>query len=241
MVAPTESQVARFSAYLDDELDAEARAAFEAELDRDPALQDAFDQFVGTLGALSGIDDVPEVDLREGVERKLRRRSRGRFFSERSLQRQRMQTGVFVAAAFVVLGAITLVADPGSVGDLWLADPTAPAGSGAEAAAAPDGERRANAAPPTAIRSGDFVHRTRAYTVRATLDAEALDAWLAERTQSDMRSLNGDARVLTVPRGEAAALVESLAELGPVAHEEVEIAPGEPTTTVRILPADAAE
>ncbi len=237
MVAPTESEITRFSAYLDDELSPDERAAFEDELDRKPALQEAFDQFVGTLDAFSGFDDVPEIDLREGVERKLRRRSRGRFYSDHSLHRQRMQTGVFVAAAFVVLGAISLVANPGTVGELWLDDPLASATDSEATAGAHDGERRASTAPPTPIRSGDFSHRTRAFTIHATIGAEALDAWLAERTQADARSLDGDARVLEVPRAEVVTMVESLAELGPVSHEEVEIAPGQPHTTIRIVPA----
>lgn len=80
----------RFSEALDGELDAEAKAAFEAALAADAALRQEYDEFVDTfrmVGSLGGDEDEPAPDLLAGVQERLRKRSKGRYYRDRFSQR----------------------------------------------------------------------------------------------------------------------------------------------------------
>ncbi|MCZ7686868.1 MAG: hypothetical protein M5U28_52235 [Sandaracinaceae bacterium] len=79
----------RFSEALDGELDAEAKAAFEAALAADAALKQEYDEFVETfrmVGSLGG-EEEPAPDLLSGVQERLRKRSKGRYYRDRFSQR----------------------------------------------------------------------------------------------------------------------------------------------------------
>ncbi len=82
--AANAEQEERFRAYLDGELDDGARQALEAELAADAALAAAFARYRETVAALQQLAPV-EVPARFGkqVERRIRRRSRGRYFASR--------------------------------------------------------------------------------------------------------------------------------------------------------------
>lgn len=114
MTDVSEQDAIRFSEYLDGEMSDAERDAFEAELAADAELAEAFDAFSKTLDLLGGLA-VPKVDLARGVERKIRRRSRGRYFGSSSLYRQRVQTEIFIAVALVLLAGIALLATPGGL------------------------------------------------------------------------------------------------------------------------------
>jgi len=72
----------RFRAYLDDELTPAERAAFEAEVAASPALGAEFEDYRRTVELLRALP-APEPPERfaERVEGRIRRRSRGRYFS----------------------------------------------------------------------------------------------------------------------------------------------------------------
>ena len=110
-----EETLARASAYVDGEMDAEEREAFEAEMEGNPDLREEVEALKDAMSVLSGLGELraPE-DFDEAVQRKIRRRSRGRFFSQRSgLFRPRFQIELLAVVALVVLGAIFLVTNTG--------------------------------------------------------------------------------------------------------------------------------
>jgi len=243
MTLPTDEQIARFSAFVDEELDEDARAAFLAELDADPELHAAFEAFRATLGALAQLAPapIPDVDLRPGFERKLRRRSQGRFYGERSLQRQRVQAFVFATVALGVLAGILLIASPQHLDVLFADDPNRggsgegtgalPEPSGASGTAPHEGESRAATVPqPTA-----FTHRARAFTVHTSTDLDSLESALRSRYGRAAVSRVDGAVLLDVPRTELAASVAALAEFGPVSHEFVPVAADATRAVIRFI------
>lgn len=77
---------ALFSDYLDDELDAETRQAFEQALEADEELRKEFRSFRKTVQSLSGLRvTAPPPEFARKVERRIQRRSRGRFFREQKV------------------------------------------------------------------------------------------------------------------------------------------------------------
>lgn len=77
-----------FPEALDDALTAEQARAFEAALDADPALRSEYVELREVLGEAAAIAEAdaavaPSVDLLHGVQTKLRKRSRGRFYRDR--------------------------------------------------------------------------------------------------------------------------------------------------------------
>ncbi|MEZ4252572.1 MAG: hypothetical protein R3B99_30550 [Polyangiales bacterium] len=123
----------RFSEAYDDELSAEERAAFDAALDADPALRAEYEDFRALLDgthALAGGDDPdlhddvalrraflegtafegegsdePVPDLLPGVQKKIRERSRGRYYRDRFAERGKLATPVLLAVVMaLVLG-----------------------------------------------------------------------------------------------------------------------------------------
>lgn len=100
-----------FDAAFEGELDPAARAAFEAALAEDAALRDEYEDFARTLRALRGIGvrdsevETPQA-LVEGVERKLRVRSRGRFYRDRyasARREERVLPFILAVVVFVLL------------------------------------------------------------------------------------------------------------------------------------------
>lgn len=75
-----------FSAAFDGELDPSRKEAFEAALAADAELREEYAQFVETLqavGRLAERDDGQTPDLLAGVQERLRKRSRGRYYRDR--------------------------------------------------------------------------------------------------------------------------------------------------------------
>jgi anti-sigma factor RsiW len=127
---PQAARDAQISAYLDDELDPDARAAFERDLAADPTLAAEVEELRGALGALHALRASPRPpdDFLRAVEGKINRRSRGRFFDQPEA-RMRVPYEVFAALMLVILAAAWLYAQP---------DDTAPdRGMAMGAAAAP--------------------------------------------------------------------------------------------------------
>jgi len=121
----------RFSEAYDAELSAEERAAFEAALAADDSLRAEYEEFrallSGALPALAADEpelhddvearraflagsatadtDVPVPDLLPGVQKKLRERSRGRYYRDRFAERGRYATPLLLAIVMaLVLG-----------------------------------------------------------------------------------------------------------------------------------------
>lgn len=117
----------RFSEAYDDELSAEERATFEAALSADDSLRAEYDEFrallSGTLPSLAddlhddlearraflsattGANDEPAPDLLPGVQKKLRERSRGRYYRDRFAERGKYATPLLLAIVMaLVLG-----------------------------------------------------------------------------------------------------------------------------------------
>lgn len=93
-----------FSAARDGELDATTRAEFEAALAADPALAQEYDSFVAFYAALrKAPGDTAAPDLLPGVQRRLRARSRGRFYRDRFAERTGMRWQPLLALAIAML------------------------------------------------------------------------------------------------------------------------------------------
>ena len=86
----TEDAEVLFSAAYDRELDADEQRAFDAALAEHPELAQRYRVFCQTLETLKGSDPaktVPTPDLLRGVQRRLRKRSGGRFYADRFSER----------------------------------------------------------------------------------------------------------------------------------------------------------
>jgi anti-sigma factor RsiW len=102
-----------FSAAWDGQLEDARQSEFDAALDRDSALAAEYTAFCTTLdavGATAGAAAAP--DLLQGVQKRLRSRSGGRYYKDRFAER----SGVGRYAPWLLLGALTLL-----LGILWLA------------------------------------------------------------------------------------------------------------------------
>jgi ferric-dicitrate binding protein FerR (iron transport regulator) len=88
-----------FSRYRDDDLSAEERASLEAFLEQDPECRREWEEFQRTLDEVSGLHLLqPPAGFVEAVERKIRKRSRGRFFGA-----QRPAATWFAVVSFVLI------------------------------------------------------------------------------------------------------------------------------------------
>ena len=100
-----------FSEAFEGDLDPERAAAFEAALAADEGLRADYDDFVETLqlvGRLDELDPAPAPDLLHGVQERLRRRSRGRYYRDRFAKRAGpgwMMPLAAVVAVLLVLAA----------------------------------------------------------------------------------------------------------------------------------------
>jgi anti-sigma factor RsiW len=112
-VSPSEAREL-FSAAYDAELDAQEKAGFDAVLASDAALAAEYAAFRATLDVarsdLTGIDPTP--DLLPGVQRRLRARSRGRFYADKFAERAGLGMWSPLLVAAIMIGLLAL---------LWLA------------------------------------------------------------------------------------------------------------------------
>jgi hypothetical protein len=103
------SQEARelFSAAFDAELDAQAQQAFDRALADDAVLASEYAEFRTLLeAAAEDIEVASTPDLLPGVQRRLRARSRGRFYRDRFSER----AGIGARSPLIVAGAMMLIA-----------------------------------------------------------------------------------------------------------------------------------
>ncbi len=101
----------RFDAYLDDELDAEERASFEAALANAPALQTDFEAYRQTTQLFQNLPTVTPPDaLIEATQLRLRRRQRIRELRQDSALRYRMEIALcaVLVIALVAIGGLSL-------------------------------------------------------------------------------------------------------------------------------------
>jgi anti-sigma factor RsiW len=98
----------RFSQALEDELPEGEREAFAAALARDPNLAHEYEQFTSTVRGTRalGSEPPPPVNLVPGVQRKLRERSRGRYYRDRFSSRPPHQAWVPLVIAVGTLVAL---------------------------------------------------------------------------------------------------------------------------------------
>lgn len=93
-----------FGAYLDDELSADERAAFDARLREDPEFATAWEEFSNFMGAMHSLPfEFAPDDFVGSVKTQIRVRSRDRFFAEDTA---RMQFEV-VAVVMVLVMTVT--------------------------------------------------------------------------------------------------------------------------------------
>ena len=100
---------ALFDAALDEELDADARAAFEGALATDPELHEEYERHRSLFAATGTLGRVSQVDLLAGVQHKLRARSGGKFYRDRFAERRGQSAGLGVmiaGAGFLVIGVL---------------------------------------------------------------------------------------------------------------------------------------
>jgi anti-sigma factor RsiW len=111
-MTPDEARDA-FSAAYDAQLDAEAQQAFDAALARDASLAAEYAEFRSLLQA-AGFDVVsgPVPDLLPGVQRRLRARSRGRFYADRFAERAGLgfRNPISVLVAMLLIGGLAWAA-----------------------------------------------------------------------------------------------------------------------------------
>lgn len=97
-----------FSAAADGELVPAEQAAFDQALAADPALADEFHAFAATMKQLRQIGRGAAPNLLPGVQRRLRARSRGRFYADRFAERGGSGTTQPLLVALVMLALFAL-------------------------------------------------------------------------------------------------------------------------------------
>jgi anti-sigma factor RsiW len=99
-----------FSAAFEGELDEPRARELEAALDADPGLAREYAQFVATLHLVQRAPaaDEPAPDLLPGVQRRLRARSRGRFYADRFAERLGLGSSLPLVLALVMLALLAL-------------------------------------------------------------------------------------------------------------------------------------
>ncbi len=237
MTALTDDILERLSAYADGELDAAEARALEAQIEADPELAAALDDMRSTVAVLSSLGDerAPD-DFGARVARRIRRRSRGRFFAEEAGRGQRQLTLLFIVLAVLVLAAIAMLAAPGRIAIEW--------GDGAVEQPAPGGDAAPDEAPvpdpapaPPSQGSNDRAAPDRAAAVPAAEVrpvAREVSQWAivdaGDNARAELVALLGAERVadagpgrwqVTVPVRERDAAVAALDALGAVRRRVV--------------------
>jgi anti-sigma factor RsiW len=97
---------ALFIAYLEGDLSDEQSREFRAELDEDAELRQEFEHFANIVG---GVKELPfefaPPDFVQGVQKRLRTRSRGRFFADSFLYGSRMPYEAIAVVMIIVMAA----------------------------------------------------------------------------------------------------------------------------------------
>ena len=251
--------IVRFSAYLEDELDSDERAAFEAELAADGSLRESFDEFKSTMQVLVGLgrEQAPD-DFTDRVQRRIRKRSRGRFFGDRMGSSQSRQVQLFIVFAILLLLGIVWVVTPERVDILWGEDGAPSVGSGegvgseddAEPAPAPGpsgSNTESGASPSRTIATGAGETRYPPaqrmglrYNYVVDEIPEGTYAYLEERYGADNVRSSGDAISLDVAPSEHEMLLEWLGGNAVITREDVPASGDESSVQVRLMTSEAA-
>lgn len=124
MIEPNEETILRLTAYLDGEMSEQERAQLEADALADPSLAELL---ADATAAKDVVAQLPEVqapdDFPLAVERRIRRRSQGRFYAGQQI-RQRDSSFLFVLIALGILVAWTIISRPGNLALLLNAEQT---------------------------------------------------------------------------------------------------------------------
>lgn len=98
-----------FSAAFDAELDAASERALRAALEADPELAHEYAEFRATLERMRAAPPASDApDLLPGVQRRLRQRSRGRYYADRFSERLGLGAWQPVVLAIVMLALLGL-------------------------------------------------------------------------------------------------------------------------------------
>jgi anti-sigma factor RsiW len=101
----------RFSDAVEGQLSAEERARFEAALRADVELAQRYEDFRATVDSARQLARAPEpgVDLLQGVQGRLRRRSRGRYYRDRFAEHGPAGRSLPLFLGLLVLAVVGLV------------------------------------------------------------------------------------------------------------------------------------
>lgn len=101
---------ALFVAYLEGDLESDRRENFERDLESDDALREEFESFSHVVEATQSIPiEFAPDDFVDGVQRRIRARSRGRFFSDNFLYSRRMPYEAIAVVMIAVMAAAWLL------------------------------------------------------------------------------------------------------------------------------------
>lgn len=97
---------ALFIAFLEGDLPDERREAFEAELERDAELRQDFESFADIMGGVQTLPfEFAPPDFVDKVQGRIRKRSKGRFFTENFLYSTRMPYEAIAVVMIAVMAA----------------------------------------------------------------------------------------------------------------------------------------
>ena len=263
----TEEQTIRLVEYLDGDLTPDARAAFERELASDSALAAALAQARGAVDALRALDAPPApVDLGARVASRIRRRSRGRYFGDGAVQRERAQPLLFTLVSIALLAGTALLSTPASLRALLgeatyeIIDdgsgegsglptsegshPEEDPGGGTQGDPPPSGEL--HPAPPapgtpapgtvTPFRSAAVRRMDPHYRIDSSLAPDALERRLREQFGPTRVRVDGASIHVTVPRAQLAETLTRVGDLGVVHRELREVDPTRETLDITFEP-----
>ena len=98
-----------FNAYLDGELSEEREAQFDRRLENDPEFRRAYDEFAEIVGDVRNLPyEFAPDDFASKLQDRVRRRSRGGFFSNQLLYHQRAPYEVVAVVMFIVMASAYL-------------------------------------------------------------------------------------------------------------------------------------
>lgn len=103
-MAELDEQEVLFNAYLDGDLSAQDEAAFDERLDEDPEFREAYGDFADVMGEVQNLPyQFAPDDFSKKLQRRIRVRSRGRFFGDNLLYSQRTPYEVVAVVMIVVM------------------------------------------------------------------------------------------------------------------------------------------
>ncbi len=120
-----EEQDLLFNAYFEGDLTADEREEFERRLETDPDFKHDYDEFVHIMGGLRTLPfEFAPDDFVDKVQSRIRRRSKGRFFTENYLYTTRVPYEVIALVMMVVMAAAYMMMEAPHDSDLRGADLT---------------------------------------------------------------------------------------------------------------------